>query len=46
MFYKNRPVRIYKELCPTLRSERIGLLVIEVKDVSENKGDRNAQSQQ
>lgn len=27
-FYRNRPVREYKDVCPTLRSERIGLKVI------------------
>ena len=30
-FYKNRPARKYKEIAPTLRSERIGLKVIEPK---------------
>lgn len=29
IFYQNRPIRLYKILAPTLRSERIGLLVIE-----------------
>ena len=28
-FYSNRPVRIYNETAPTLRSERIGLKIIE-----------------
>ena len=27
-FYKNRPIRIYTEYCPTIRSGRDGLLVI------------------
>lgn len=29
LFYKNRPIRIYIDYSPCLRSERIGLLVIE-----------------
>lgn len=31
-FYKNRPVREYEEVAPTLRSERIGLKVVEPQD--------------
>lgn len=29
-FYNNRPIRIYKKYAPTIRAERIGLMVIEV----------------
>ena len=28
-FYSNRPIRVYKEYSPTIRSERIGLKVVE-----------------
>ena len=31
-FYKNRPAREYEEVAPTLRSERIGLKVVEPQD--------------
>lgn len=31
-FYQNRDVRIYKEYAPTIRAERLGLLVMEVED--------------
>lgn len=30
-FYKNRPVRIYRDYAPTLRAERLGLKVVEVE---------------
>ena len=30
-FYKNRPVRIYRDYAPTLRAERLGLKVVEIK---------------
>ena len=29
--YDNRETRVYKDYCPTLRSERFGLLVVETK---------------
>jgi hypothetical protein len=33
-FYQSRPVRIYKDFSPTLRSNRTGLKVLEVwKDI-------------
>lgn len=28
-FYKNRPIRIYKSYCPTIRAQRIGLMALE-----------------
>ena len=28
--YANREIRIYEDYCPTLRSERFGLLVAEI----------------
>ena len=30
-FYKNRPIRIYNKYCPTIRAERIGLMVLEIE---------------
>lgn len=30
-FYKNRPVRIYRDYAPTLRAERLGLKVVEIE---------------
>ena len=30
-FYKNRPVRVYRDYAPTLRAERLGLKVMEVE---------------
>ena len=36
-FYKNRPIRIYSDYSPTLRSERIGLKVVEGENNMEDK---------
>lgn len=36
ILYINRKPRIYKNYSPTLRSERIGLLVIEVNNKKQN----------
>lgn len=36
-FYKNRNVRIYDKIAPTIRSGRIGLLVMEKTRIEENK---------
>lgn len=39
-FYKERPPRVY-EICPTLRSDRIGLLVLILEDNEELTGENN-----
>lgn len=36
--YKNRPLRIYRDVAPTLRSERQGLKVIECKEYGSLRG--------
>jgi len=39
-FYKNRPIRLYKDICPTIRSERHGLMTMKEKNMVDNDGYR------